>query len=368
MSTEKNQENGALHTPINRLAHPTTVVLKPLARAVATIVILIAGVILLSGFKSVQEDEGCLLIRNGEISESWGPGLHWRFRPISSVSCYRLSRSTYEASPGKAGGGAQYNDDPVEASTSDGQGIDAVSFRISFRVPKVMPNSDLTGVADQNLRMIYTVVGARNTDELVSTVITFYARPEVRRVMQLHTSDELLYGDLEPINQEIETALQPIYAAHGIVIEDVLISKPDFNDAFEQRVQQGKQAETDIELERQRKIQADQQNEARVNAANADATVAAIQQQTAGEQAISQANVNATVVSVQAQAEGDRTVTQANAEATAIAVQVAAYGGPDGYLQAQQIDAMRDWPVQVLGDSDAVPIVPLSPPSPTATP
>jgi uncharacterized protein (DUF2141 family) len=73
-------------------------------------------------------------------------------------------------------------------------------------------------------------------------------------------------------------------------------------------------------------------------------------------------------VSVQAQAEGDRTVTQANAEATAIAVQVAAYGSQDGYLQAQQIDAMRDWPVQVLGDSDTVPFVELSPPSSTATP
>jgi regulator of protease activity HflC (stomatin/prohibitin superfamily) len=368
MSSEMNQGHDAMNTPTNQLAHPTAVVLKPLARVIAAIVILIVGVVLLAGFKSVQEDEGCLLVRNGEISESWGAGLHWRFTPISSVSCYRLSRSTYEASPGKAGSGAQYNDDPVEARTSDGQGIDALSFRISFRVPKVMPNSDLTGIADQNLRMIYTTVGARNTDELVSTVITFYARPEVRRVMQLHTSDELLYGDLDPINQEIETALQPIYAAHGIVIEDVLISKPDFNDAFEQRLQQGKQAETDIEIERQRKIQADQQNEARVNAANADATVAAIQQQTAGEQAISQANVNATVVSVQAQAEGDRTVTQANAEATAIAVQVAAYGSQDGYLQAQQIDAMRDWPVQVLGDSDTVPFVELSPPSSTATP
>lgn len=341
---------------------------RSLLQAIGAIVVVIVGSILLAGIKTVESDEGCLLIRNGEIRESWGSGLHWRFTPLSDLACYRVSRSTYEASPGQKGGGAQYNDDPVEARTSDGQGIDAVSYRISFRVPKVMPNSDPTGFADQNLRTIYTEVGARSNEELVSRVITFYARPEIRRVMQLHTSDELLYGDLEVINLEIEGTLRPLYAAHGVIIEDVLISKPDFNDAFEQRLQASKQAEAEIAIEQQRKTQAEVQNQTRVNAANADATVASIQQQAAGSQALKQANVNATVVSIDAQASGNRTVTEANAEATAIAVQVAAYGGPDGYLEAQQIDAMRDWPVQVLGESNAVPVVQLTPVSSSETP
>lgn len=341
---------------------------RSLLQAISAIVVVIAGSILLAGIKTVDSDEGCLLIRNGEIRESWGAGMHWRFTPFSDLACYRVSRSTYEASPGQKGGGAQYNDDPVEARTSDGQGIDAVSFRISFRVPKVMPNTDPSEFADQNLRTIYTEVGARTNEELVSRVITFYARPEIRRVMQLHTSDELLYGDLEVINLEIEGTLRPIYAAHGVVLEDVLISKPDFNDAFEQRLQASKQAEADIEIERQRKVQAEVQNQARIDAANAESTVAAIEQQSAGDRTLDQANINATVVSIEAQSSGNRTVTEANAEATAIAVQVAAYGGPDGYLEAQQIDAMRDWPVQVLGESDAVPIVQLSPAASSETP
>ena len=334
---------------------------RPVLRITAAILLVAVASIVLAGFKSVQSDEACLFIRNGEIRDSWGQGLHWRFTPLSDVACYRVSRSTYEASPGAKGGGAQYNDDPVEARTSDGQTIDTVSFRIAFSVPKVMPNTDSSGVADQNLRFIYTEVGAGSNEALVEQVITFYARPEVRRVMQLHTSDELLYGDLEVVNSELEASLRPIYAQHGVILEDILISKPDFNDAFEQRLEQRKQAEAEVEIERQKQLQADEQNQTRINAVNAEATVAVIQQDSAAEKAVSQAGVDATVVAVKAEADANRTVTQANAEATAIAVQVAAYGGPEGYLEAQQIDAMRDWPVQILGESNAIPIIDLSP-------
>jgi regulator of protease activity HflC (stomatin/prohibitin superfamily) len=330
-------------------------------RYVASIAFVTFAAILLSGFKTVESDEACLFIRNGEIRASWGQGLHWRFTPMSDLACYQLSRLTYEASPGAKGGGAQYNDDPVEARTSDGQTIDAVSFRISFRVPRLLPEADRFEYEDQNLRFIYTEVGAGSNEELVASVITFYARPEVRRVMQLHASDELLYGNLELINTELEELLRPIYASYGVVLEDILVSKPDFNDAFEQRLEQRKQAEANVEIERQKQLQADEQNQTRINAANAEATVVVIQQESAAEQTRNQANVDATVVSVKAAAEGDRTVTQANAEATAIAVQVAAYGGPEGYLEAQRIEAMSGWPVQVIGESNAIPVIELSP-------
>jgi regulator of protease activity HflC (stomatin/prohibitin superfamily) len=353
-------------TTLRRLHRAATVLgfnPRPLLRLLAGAVVVIVGSILLAGIEIVDADEACLFIRNGEIRESWGNGLHWRFTPMSDLACYRLSRSTYEASHGALSSGAQYNDDPVDARTSDGQTIDAVTFRISFSVPMVMPDSDQSELADQNLREIYTVVGARSNEELVSLVITFYARPEVRRVMQLHTSDDLLYGNLDDINSELEALLAPVYREHGIVLEDILVSKPDFNDAFEARLEAQNQAEAKIQIERQNQLQADQQNQTRINAANAEATVVVIQQQSEGERAVIQANVNATVVSVDAGADAARVVTQANAEATAIAVNVAAYGGSEGYLEAQQIEAMRDWPVQVIGESNAIPVINLSPPA-----
>jgi regulator of protease activity HflC (stomatin/prohibitin superfamily) len=348
------------------------------------------GLIALFGLKSVHTYEACLLIRGGKIEEDWSAGLHWRFLPFSDVACYRTSRTTYEASPGERGSGADYNEPSVDARSSDGQRIEAVSFRIAFHVPLVMTDEQGNVVDENNLHTIYTEVGAKNEDALVSSVIAFYARPEVRTVMQLHTGAELLQGDLGVVNRELEDRLRPVYAARGIILEDVVISKPDFTDDFELKIEQLEKSVIDIEIERQKSLQAVEQGEARVIAANADATVTAFQAQgdasrtvtqanadatvvsiQAGAEAdrtISQANADATVVSVGSQAEADRTTTQANAEATAIALQVAAYGGSEGFLRAQQIEAMSDWPVQIIGENSALPIIQMESPTPVGTP
>jgi regulator of protease activity HflC (stomatin/prohibitin superfamily) len=298
----------------------------------------------------VDADEACLVIQNGAVTRVWGTGFHWRFTPTTDVACFRVSRQTLEASPGQAGSGADFNDDPVDARTSDGQLIDAVSFRIAFRIPRTMPDFDAPDHPDGNLRRIYTDVGASSNGEVVESVVSFYARPLVRRVMQVHASSDLLYGDLATISQELEDMLRPVYAAHGVILEDFLLSKPDFNDVFEG------------ELLKQ--WQADQQHTAGINSANANATVTALNQGAAGEQAINQANINATVTAQNAETDANRTVSQANAEATAAAVQMSAYGSADAYLQAQLIDAMRGWPVQVIGANGVLPELGTSSPTP----
>lgn len=341
---------------------------KKVARIALIAVALIFGLVLMFGIKSVQAYEGCLLVRNGVVKEEWGPGLHWRFLPTSDVACYRTARTTYEASAGKAGTGAEYNDDPVGARSNDGQLIDAVSFRIAFHVPSVLTGDDGVVIKQDNLRYIYTDVGARDEDALVSSVITFIGRPEVRTVMQLHTSDELLGGDLSVYSQEIEDRLRPKYAEYGVILDDFLLSKPDFNDDFEAKLQQKQQAVVDIEVAKQQAAKAEEEGKARVNAANADAKVAGIQAQTDAERAVTMANANATVTAIDANAEANRTVAQADAEATAVAVSVAAYGGSDAYLQALQFQAMGNWPVQVIGGNGAVPILPSVLITPTPVP
>src|SRR5215204_4303185 len=137
----------------------------------------VLALILLFGVKSVQAYESCLLVRNGEIKEEWAPGLHWRFLPLSDLACYRTARTTYEASPGERGGGADYNEPPVEARSKDGQRIDAVSFRIAFHVPLVMTGEDGVVIDPRNHRTIFASVGARSDDALVSSVVAFIARP-----------------------------------------------------------------------------------------------------------------------------------------------------------------------------------------------
>ncbi len=50
--------------------------------------------------------------------------------------------------------------------------------------------------------------------------------------------------------------MRPVYAARGIVLEDVVISKPDFTDDFEQKIEQLEKSVIDIEIERQKSLQA----------------------------------------------------------------------------------------------------------------
>ena len=342
--------------------------LKMVARIVVVAVAIIFGLVLLLGLKSVQAYESCLLVRNGVVKDDWSPGLHWRFLPTSDVACYRTARTTLEASPGEAGGGAEFNDDPVSARSKDGQAIDAVSFRIAFHVPLIMTGDDGVVIHENNLRFIYEDVGATSEEALVSSVVTFIGRPEVRSVTQLHTSEELLQGDLGLLSKEIEDRLRPKYAKYGVILDEFVISKPDFNDEFEAKLQQKQQATVDIEVARQQALKAEQDGQARINAANADASVAGIQAKTDAERAVTMANANATVLAIGANAEASRTVTQANAEATAIAVNVAAYGGADAYLQALQIQAMTNWPVQIIGENNTLPVVQSVLVAPTPTP
>ena len=114
----------------------------------------------------------------------------------------------------------------------------------------------------------------------------------------------------------------------------------------------------------QNALVAEQDGIARVNAANADGEVARIAAEAEAERAGIAAVAEVDRTRIQAQADADALVTQANAEATAVAQQVEALGGPDAYLQSQQIEAMSEWPVQFIGDSSSVPIIQVTQPTP----
>ncbi|MGD9713869.1 MAG: SPFH domain-containing protein [Thermomicrobiales bacterium] len=349
--------------------------LRPKITWLLAIPILLLLFILFAGFKTVNAYEACLLVRNGTIREDWGAGLHWHFPIGSDVTCYRTARTTLEASPGQAGAGAEFNDDAVSARSSDGQIIDAVSYRIAFSTPVEMVNSEGDVVNPDNHVFIYTSVGAKTQQAIVDQVVSFYARPEVRAVIQLHTSEELLTGDLSDISLEIEERLRPKLEANGVRLESFVLSKPDFNDTFEAQLQQREEAAHNVEIARQNALVAEQDGIARVNAANADAEVARIaadaEVERAGIAAIAKSErigiaavAEADRTRIQAQADADALVTKSNAEATAVALQVEALGGPEAYLQALQIEAMSEWPVQFIGDSSSVPIIQLTQPTP----
>lgn len=320
--------------------NPAKTVLKVAAGIAAVLLLLL----LLAGLTSVDAYESCLFTRNGSVEEQWNSGLHWALPVGSDVACFRTARSTYEASPGESGGGAEFNDDAVDARTGDGQRIDAVSFRIAFHVPQDVINNEGDVVDANNLEYLYTVVGANSTDDLVATVVAFYARPEVRAVIQLQSSQQLLEGDWRDLNKEIEDRLRPKFTANGIVLESVEISKIDFNDDFELKIQERQQAEIDTQIAQQQSQSELQKNQGQIDIDRENAQAASDRK------------------AVESAAEAASIVTIANAEATAIAIEIEALGGPESYLQVRQIEAMSEWPVQIIGDTQNSPMIQIEKP------
>lgn len=334
---------GTLKTPSNEIGSRWKSILL-------VILVAIIGLILLSGLTIVQAYESCLLVRNGSVEEQWSEGLHWHFSPVSDVACYRTARATYEASPGESGSGAEYNDDAVDALTKDGQRIDAVSFRIAFSVPEHMVNAEGDVTDASNLQNIYTNVGASSGEDLVSTVVAFYARPEIRTVMQSFTSEQILEGITSEINSELENRLRPKFAENGVILQSIEISKIDFNDALEEKLQRGRQAVLDAEIAEQDARLQENENQIRIRSAETDAEIGAIE-----------ADAEAATMAIKAQSDADSIVVIANAEASAVSMKIEAIGSPELYLQQQQIAAIGGWPVQIFGENGATTLYQIPP-------
>ncbi len=323
-------------------------------------------------FKSVQAYEGCLLVRNGEVKEEWEPGFHWRFRIMSNVTCYRTARTTYEAIPEGTGSDADYIDSSVDSRSIDGQRIDAISYRVAFHVPLTLIDDQGNVLVQDNLETVYTAVGARTEQQIVNSIVTFYTRPTVRSTFQLYTSDQILGGKIEEIEKAIEDQVRGDFFKRGVILEDIELGKPDFNDEFEAKIQAEQNARQDVETAKQAVAKAEQDALAITAAAKGEANAAIEAAKGEAQSNIARANGQAEATIALAKGDAEATNIKAEANANAVAAQVAAYGGPDAYVQALMAQALANWrPINIIGDTNGgvLSILDLGgEPTPTAAP
>jgi regulator of protease activity HflC (stomatin/prohibitin superfamily) len=369
---------------------------------VGLVALLLVGVVLIGLPRQVDASQNCIVLKGGAYSHTAGKGWEFVSPFLESLQCFPAQRLTYEAvgpKPNENIGAAiqssdaDYKEQAPDARSNDPQRIEYAPYRIVFEVPDLLPrfdenfqpvmeDADGDGVGDtpvllreDNVAWVYANIG-HTMDDVVRRVVATHSRPLIRQNLGLYSAEFLFKTDLaaeEGVQDTTFQELHPLLLQSGVVLRELLISKPDFNDPFEERLNEQQLAVRDTEIARQNALKAEQEGQARINAAIADAQVAeeaargtanaeiesAKGEATAGvERARGAAQAN--VVQKEAEAEGIRLVAEAQAEQQRLLVE--AYGGPEFYARNKQSEAMGQWQITTIlgGDAGILPVMPLS--------
>jgi regulator of protease activity HflC (stomatin/prohibitin superfamily) len=366
------------------------------------VALLLAAAVFIGLPRQVDASQNCIVLKGGAYSHTAGKGWEFVSPFLESLQCFPAQRLTYEAVGPKPNeniaaainsSDADYKEQAPDARSNDPQRIEYAPYRIVFEVPDKLPlfddnfrpvmedtNGDGDGdnpvyLREDNVAWVYANIG-HSMDDVVRRVVSTHSRPLIRQNLGLYSAEFLFKTDLAAEDGVQDTTfeeLHPLFLQSGVVLRELLISKPDFNDPFEERLNEQQLAVRDTEIARQNALKAEQEGQARINAAIADAQVAeeaargsanAEIETAKGEAAASveraRGAAEANVVQKEAEAEGIRLVADAQAEQQRLLVE--AYGGPEFYARNKQSEAMGQWQITTILGNDAgvLPVMPLS--------
>lgn len=335
---------------------------------------------------SVDAGERCVVTRGGQIVDEAGPG--WRLKDLTEgLECYDVRPQVYEATWDQNASRAQWKDNWIDGRAAGGEVITGASFRVTFHVDGT------------KIPTIYSDV-AKDMPTLVYQIMAPTARTTVQQVYQRYPADQLFGGDLAKPQEEAETILRGIYEPYGIVLDGLLLWKPDFNDQYEQKVKDRSLAAIDAQIAQQATIKAQEEGKAEfartAATANAEAEKLRIGREAAAAAAIIDATnaatvattnatrdkevsaINAETARINADAEAYKITAAANAEAGRQAALVAAVGGPDVYASIEiaraNAAAMANWQLSTVmnfggdGTTAPIPVMPIPLPAPPQLP
>lgn len=223
------------------------------------IVVILACIIALPfilSAKTVQDNQTCVIVRNGEVKESVGAGLYFAIPFIEEYHCYPTTVLTYEVSGHPDDSKASYTDYSISALTPDGQRV-RVNYTVQFRI-------DSSRATD-----IYKEIGP-SMDNVVEVVVKSlsrsYSRTEVTRypAEQLYSEEgQLAYAE------KLRERLTGQAEQRHVIIEDVLVRDIIFDADYETAIE--RQQITELEIRRQ-----EFENERKISERNAEATAVAI--------------------------------------------------------------------------------------------
>ena len=185
-------------------------------------------------YTPVQYGTVAVVARFGGLTgTAFEPGLHWRTPFIDKLVIVPTLVRSYETSEDPQGSNADYTDIPVTAQTIDGQQIQ-IKYTVLFRIP---PNEAVNIV--QNIGYI---------SQVVENVVKAHSRNLSRLYAQRYTAEDLFSGEgIFGYQDAVREAMETDLARYGIVLDDFLVRKVDFDEEYIRAIEQQQIAQEAIE-------------------------------------------------------------------------------------------------------------------------
>lgn len=185
------------------------------------------------------------------------PGLHWRTPFIDKLVIVPTLVRSYETSEDPYSSEANYTDIPVTAQTIDGQQIQ-IKYTVLFRIP---PEEAVNIV--QNIGFI---------QQVVENVVKAHSRNLSRLWAQRYTAEELFSGvGIFEYQDTVIEALTEDMGRYGIVLDDFLVRKVDFDEEYIRAIEQQQIAQEAIETASYNAEAAEYERDRQIRLSEADA-------------------------------------------------------------------------------------------------
>lgn len=246
-------------------------------RAVPTVVLgvvvglLVFGAIALrQSYTTVEYGTVALVKRFGGLTgDVFEPGLHWRTPFIDELVVVPTAVQTYETLDNPGASGATYQEEPVTAQTVDGQQI-SIRFTVRYVIPP-------EGAVE-----IVQTIGPPGA--VFEKVVKAHSRNKTRLLAQNYTAEDLYSGEgILQYEEDVGEELRQQFAEDGVVIDDFLVRKVDFNEEYIDAIEQQQIAQEAIETARYQSEAAEYEKERQIRLAEADAERTKLQAQADAE-------------------------------------------------------------------------------------
>lgn len=259
---------------------------KLIGLGVVSLIAAIVGLTVLFGsWYTIDQGERGILLTNGALTDTVGPGLHFKTPWFQSVEKVTLRQQTLT-----------WAGDSALLAYSKDQQTAGLTVVINYRVP------------ESEVANVYVNYGS--VDALANKVLVAKAPQEIKTIFGQYNAVGVI-ADRARFNAEVSAAVQK--AADGpLIVDSVQVSNIDFSDAYENAIEARMMAEVEVakqdQMAKQEKIKADivaTQADGQARSVKAAAEAAAFKVKAEGEANASKirAEGEATAAAIKAQAE-----------------------------------------------------------------
>lgn len=239
----------------------------------------------------INVDPGTVAVvtRFGEVTgEVFHPGLNWKTPFIEDVLRYPTARRSYETSNNPDTSRANFTDFPTDSKTNDGQEV-VMTFTVLFAIrPECAP-------------VVAQEIGDLNA--VVENVVKANSRNLARQNTFNYGANEMFSGD-GVVNYEAETE-EELRQAMGLACVDLidfLVRKPQFEEKYEDTIEDQQIAEERIKTEQFNAEAAEFVKQQAIRAAEAEAQSKVLDAEAEAQARVLQAEAEAQAIELQGQA------------------------------------------------------------------